>query len=27
LYMYDPQEPHLSALKRILWYLQGTLNL
>ncbi|GJY36293.1 ribonuclease H-like domain-containing protein [Tanacetum coccineum] len=26
LYMHDPQEPHLSALKRILWYVQGTLN-
>ncbi|XP_066323793.1 secreted RxLR effector protein 161-like [Miscanthus floridulus] len=27
LYMHDPREPHLSALKRILWYLQGTLDL
>ena len=25
--MHDPREPHLSALKRILWYLQGTLDL
>jgi hypothetical protein len=25
--MYDPHEPHLTAAKRILWYLQGTLNL
>ena len=27
LYMHDPREPHLSALKRILRYLQGTLDL
>nr|GEU42361.1 ribonuclease H-like domain-containing protein [Tanacetum cinerariifolium] len=26
LRMHDPREPHLSALKRILWYIQGTLN-
>ncbi|GJR57325.1 ribonuclease H-like domain-containing protein [Tanacetum coccineum] len=26
LHMHDPREPHLSALKRILWYVQGTLN-
>ena len=25
--MHDPREPHLSALKRILRYLQGTLDL
>jgi hypothetical protein len=25
--MHDPCEPHLTAMKRILWYLQGTLNL
>jgi hypothetical protein len=24
--MYDPREPHLTATKRILWYLQGTLD-
>ncbi|XP_066358392.1 secreted RxLR effector protein 161-like [Miscanthus floridulus] len=27
LYIHDPREPHLSALKRILRYLQGTLDL
>ena len=27
LYMHDPREPHLAALKRILRYLQGTLSL
>jgi hypothetical protein len=27
LYMYDPREPHLAALKQILRYLQGTLSL
>jgi hypothetical protein len=27
LFMHDPREPHLSALKRILRYLQGTLDL
>ncbi|GKB25387.1 ribonuclease H-like domain-containing protein [Tanacetum coccineum] len=26
LYMHDPREPHFSALKRILWYIQGTLD-
>nr|GEX49422.1 ribonuclease H-like domain-containing protein [Tanacetum cinerariifolium] len=26
LYMHDPQEPHFSALKRILWNVQGTLD-
>nr|GEU30229.1 ribonuclease H-like domain-containing protein [Tanacetum cinerariifolium] len=26
LHMHDPREPHLSALKRILRYVQGTLN-
>jgi hypothetical protein len=26
LYMHDPREPHLAALKRILRYLQGTLS-
>nr|GEW64887.1 ribonuclease H-like domain-containing protein [Tanacetum cinerariifolium] len=26
LHMHDPREPHLSVLKRILWYIQGTLN-
>ncbi|GJT45302.1 ribonuclease H-like domain-containing protein [Tanacetum coccineum] len=26
LYMHDPQEPHLSALKRILRYVRGTLD-
>nr|GEV87968.1 ribonuclease H-like domain-containing protein [Tanacetum cinerariifolium] len=26
LYMHDPREPHLVALKRILHYIQGTLN-
>ena len=27
LYMHDPREPHLAALKQILRYLQGTLSL
>ena len=27
LYMHDPREPHLGAMKRILCYLQGTLDL
>ena len=27
LYMHDPWEPHLAALKRILRYIQGTLHL
>ena len=27
LYIHDPREPHLAALKRILRYLQGTLSL
>jgi hypothetical protein len=27
LYMHDPREPHLVAMKRILRYLQGTLDL
>ena len=27
LHMHDPREPHLVALKRILCYLQGTLDL
>jgi hypothetical protein len=26
LHMHDPREPHLTAVKRILWYLQGTLD-
>jgi hypothetical protein len=26
LYMHDPQEPHFSALKRIMRYVQGTLD-
>ena len=26
LHMHDPREPHLSALKRILWYVRGTLH-
>nr|GEX80285.1 ribonuclease H-like domain-containing protein [Tanacetum cinerariifolium] len=26
LHTHDPQKPHLSALNRILWYVQGTLN-
>jgi hypothetical protein len=26
LHMYDPQEPHLIAIKRTLRYLQGTLD-
>ncbi|GKA33829.1 ribonuclease H-like domain-containing protein, partial [Tanacetum coccineum] len=25
LYMHDPREPHFAALKRILWYIRGTL--
>jgi hypothetical protein len=27
LYMHDPREPHLTAMKRILRYIQGTLDL
>jgi hypothetical protein len=27
LYMHDPREPHLAALKRILRYIRGTLHL
>lgn len=27
LHMHDPREPHLSALKRILWYIRGTLDM
>jgi hypothetical protein len=27
LHMHDPHEPHLAALKRILWYIRGTLHL
>jgi hypothetical protein len=27
LYMHDPREPHLTALKRILHYIHGTLDL
>ncbi|GJT76139.1 ribonuclease H-like domain-containing protein [Tanacetum coccineum] len=26
LYMHDPREPYFSALKRILWYVRGTLD-
>jgi hypothetical protein len=26
LYMHDPREPHLTLVKRILWYIQGTLD-
>nr|GEU29738.1 ribonuclease H-like domain-containing protein [Tanacetum cinerariifolium] len=26
LHMHDPREPHFSALKRILWYVRGTLD-
>ncbi|GJY72907.1 ribonuclease H-like domain-containing protein [Tanacetum coccineum] len=26
LYMHDPREPHFAALKRILWYVRGTLD-
>jgi hypothetical protein len=26
LHMHDPREPHLTTVKRILWYLQGTLD-
>ncbi|GJY80619.1 ribonuclease H-like domain-containing protein [Tanacetum coccineum] len=26
LYMHDPREPHIAALKRILWYVHGTLD-
>nr|GEZ87010.1 ribonuclease H-like domain-containing protein [Tanacetum cinerariifolium] len=26
LYMHDPREPHLATLKRILWYVRGTLD-
>ncbi|GJY96888.1 ribonuclease H-like domain-containing protein [Tanacetum coccineum] len=26
LFMHDPREPHFSALKRILWYVRGTLT-
>jgi hypothetical protein len=24
--MHDPREPHLTAMKRILWYLRGTID-
>ena len=27
LHMHNPREPHLAALKRILWYIRGTLHL
>jgi hypothetical protein len=27
LYMHDPREPHLTAMKRIMRYIQGTLDL
>lgn len=27
LHMHDPREPHLVALKRVLWYIHGTLHL
>jgi hypothetical protein len=26
LHMHDPREPHLTAMKRIMWYLRGTLD-
>jgi hypothetical protein len=26
LYMHDPREPHLNTVKRILWYLRGTID-
>lgn len=25
-YMHDPREPHFTTLKRILWYIRGTIN-